>query len=155
MVVIDLHSTVVEVGRQCRPTVEAVINRLGRGTAFGHTLAFLCEPCMQILTQRLGIGLPYCQAILHREALDLALNPVQRGNALDGLCAHRAEVVTSEFFKLASGMRKTARADALGLVDDLPICAQAIADQRARPARKECKRLLGPSAQAELINHAG
>ena len=38
MVVIDLHCAVIQVGSQCPPAVQAVVNSFGRGTAFGHAL---------------------------------------------------------------------------------------------------------------------
>lgn len=59
MVVIDLHCPVIQVNRQCLPTVQAVINRLGLGNA----LPLQLQPSMQILAKRFGAGLPDGQPI--------------------------------------------------------------------------------------------
>ena len=93
MVDIDLHCAVILVSSQFLPAVQTVVNGFGRGTAFGHALTPKLRPSMQILAKRFGPDLPDVQSLFNRDALCLALDLVQRRNALRRLRTHRTQVV--------------------------------------------------------------
>lgn len=84
MVVVDGQRRVVQVARERRPAVEAVVDRLGRGGAVRDLAALREEP----VVQRLGDGRCACsslvQPLLRTEQLHLALDPVQLADELDG-----------------------------------------------------------------------
>lgn len=104
MVVVDGQRRVVQVARERCPAVEVVVDGLGRGRAVRDLAALREEP----VVQRSGDGRRACsslvQPLLRGEQLDLALDPVQLADEVDGRRSDGALVGLVQLDELAPRM---------------------------------------------------
>src|SRR5437867_3489406 len=150
----DRHRPVIQVVRQCLPALEAVVQRLGSGRAFGDELALRHHPRVQRIGDRLGLVSSREAPLLGIELLHLAFDLVQFYEELQRVFGDLALVVGPQVEELAARVCKTsALSDALR--EQRVVALEVVACERAAPASlagvtQELHRMLAGTAVGEV-----
>jgi hypothetical protein len=153
VIVVQGHITIAQVCRQRLPMVQAVIDRLGRGAAFGHAPQLQRQPGMERFPQWARQRLPLRQPLLRQHASQFTLNAVDRSDALHRLGRHGAALVFEQFVELASRMGQTTSGLAVMQRRHLFVALVFVPHQRARPTAQELHGEAGATAGAKVIDH--
>ena len=103
--VVYFDAAIIEIARKCIPERECIVDR-GGGLGLGCQLrACLFQPSSHVVEQRSGPCGSNGAAFLRRSALDLLLDPVEGGDALNGFGGDGRVVRLQQVEELASDVR--------------------------------------------------
>ena len=143
---------VVHIAYRGLPTSEAVVDGVGNGAAGWHEFALLLEPHMQRIQNRYGALLSQPSPIVSLEPPGLALNAVQRLDAVQGVPSYRAFVAGKDLDELAPGVRHAAQYGD-SLVKAGLVAGVVIVDQLALPVAQEGAAVLARAALGQIVDH--
>ena len=103
-VVVDFDAAVLEKQAQACPARQGIADGFGELGLLADQRQFLTQPGLECLDQRKAALLPNSVAILGGAAADLALDPVERGNARQGFGGDRRGAALGEFVKVPTDM---------------------------------------------------
>jgi len=152
VVVVDRQRRIVQVAREGSPPVEAVVDRLGDGGAFGYTLALQGEPVMEGAGDRRRARLPGLEPLLGFAILDQLFNGIKLPDPFDGIGRELALIGDVQFHEVAPGVSQATRFDNLGAEARL-VAAEIVANQVSLPVAEEGPGMLAGAAVGEVVDH--
>ncbi len=150
-VIIDGHSTVIEIARQRYPAFEAVIQRLGDGRTLRHKLTLGDHPGMKCVGDWCCFFLPYSLPITRLQLSDFSFNFVQGRDVVQRFFGDLALVGRVQIEQLSTCMGHAADFGDAQVEAGL-VTREVIADQLAVPTAQEGSGMFASTAQAEVVN---